>query len=112
MWIVIFSFRNKRSGINKMKIRAFLTAIVIAAGFAGPSLAFENPTRGALHALTPSAQAGRLLHNISCNVNDENKQAYCMRACEEAYIAGSESYSESLDYRKKVRKECETKCGC
>jgi len=86
-----------------MKLSTLVTAGMIIALTAGPSLAFENQT---------STNSNRLVQTVSCSVNDENKQAYCMRACEEVYIDGSQNYAATSDSRADGRKACETKCGC
>ncbi|WOJ89272.1 hypothetical protein RZS28_15940 [Methylocapsa polymorpha] len=86
-----------------MKLSTLVTAGMIIALMAGPSLAFENQTK---------ADSNRLVQTVSCSVNDENKQAYCMRACEESYIDASQNYAATPQSRTDNRKACETKCGC
>jgi len=98
-----------------MKKHILMTSGVILAGVAALCLPFETSMAAVLdpvQALLLSVHAGVLPHKVSCNVNDEDKQAYCMRGCEEAYIAASESYAESQEQRTSLRKECEAKCGC
>jgi hypothetical protein len=98
-----------------MKIRILVTAGAIIAGIAASCLALDDSTAAALNpvlALLSNVHAGLLPQAVSCNVNDEDKQAYCMRGCEEAYIAAAESYAESQEQRTSLRKDCEAKCGC
>lgn len=100
-----------------MKIRALVTAGVIIAGLAGPCFAFEN-TIGAdssaalLSKVGGGAHANRLVQTISCNINDDDKQARCMRACDDAWITASQAYGQNIEKAKITKKECETKCGC
>ncbi len=97
-------------GNENMKIRAFLTAGLIIAGVTGPSFAFE----GMLLSGNGGIHADRLLQAVSCNVNDDDKQALCMRGCEDEYIKASQAYGTAghLEGPKEAKKACETKCGC
>lgn len=104
---------------KKMKIRILVTAGMIIAGIAGPCSAFETTTTtnwSATMALLSNAPAGThrnpLVHTASCDVNNEDKQAYCMRACEDAYVSSSSEYNVTLEGRTGTRKACEVKCGC
>lgn len=87
-----------------MKIRALFAAGSMIAAMAGPSFAFD---------LTSKLDGG-LLHGVSCNVNDEDKQAQCMRNCDDEYIKASQAYSTAgnLEGPKADKKACDTKCGC
>jgi hypothetical protein len=93
-----------------MKLRAFLTAGLIIAGVTGPSFAFE----GMLLSGNGGIHADRLLQAVSCNVNDDDKQALCMRGCEDEYIKSSQAYGTAghLEGPKETKKACEAKCGC
>ncbi|MBI1867134.1 MAG: hypothetical protein HYS06_02355 [Methylocystis sp.] len=93
-----------------MKLRALVTAGVIIAGIASPCLAFENP----LSMSDSGTHVNRLLQTVSCNVNDNDKQARCVRACDDEYIMAAGRYSTAgkLDEPKAAKKACETKCGC
>jgi len=93
-----------------MKLRALLTAGLIIAGVTGPSFAFE----GMLLSGNGGIHADRLLQAVSCNVNDDDKQALCMRACEDEYIKASQAYGTAghLEGPKEAKKACEAKCGC
>ena len=90
-----------------MKISAFVTAIAILAGVAGPSLAFDR-----------SAPTSSLVHQVGCSPNDEDKQGKCMEKCDDEYIKASQAYKEgksSDDVKKEsteARKVCEKACGC
>ena len=93
-----------------MKLSALWMAGLIIAGAMNPSFALE--------AMLPSGGGGvhanRLLQAISCNVNDDDKQALCMRACDDEYIKASQAYGTAgrLEGPKEAKKACETKCGC
>jgi len=90
-----------------MKISAFVTAIAILAGVAGPSLAFDR-----------SAPTSSIVHQVGCSPNDEDKQGKCMEKCDDEYIKASQAYKEgksSDDVKKEsteARKVCEKACGC
>jgi hypothetical protein len=90
-----------------MKISAFVTAIAILAGVAGPSLAFDR-----------SAPTSSFVHQVGCNPNDEDKQGRCMQKCDDEYIKASQAYKEgktSDDVKKEsteARSVCEKACGC
>jgi len=90
-----------------MKISAFVTAIAILAGVAGPSLAFDR-----------SAPTSSLAHQVGCNPNDADKQGKCMEKCDDEYIKASQAYKEgksSDDVKKEsteIRAVCEKACGC
>jgi hypothetical protein len=90
-----------------MKISAFVTAIAILAGVAGPSLAFDR-----------SAPTSSLVHQVGCSPNDADKQGKCMEKCDDEYIKASQAYKEgksSDDVKKEstdARAVCEKACGC
>lgn len=93
-----------------MKLTAILTAGLIIAGATAPSFASES--------MLWSGGGGfvgeNLLQAVSCNVNDDDKQALCMRRCEDDYIKSSQAYGTAgrLEGPKEAKKACETKCGC
>jgi len=90
-----------------MKISAFVTAIAILAGVAGPSLAFDH-----------SAPTSSLVQKVGCSPNDEDKQGKCMEKCDDDFIKASQAYKEgkTSDQVKQesgeARKVCEKACGC
>ena len=90
-----------------MKISAFVTAIAILAGVAGPSLAFDR-----------SAPASSLVQRVSCDIKDDDKQARCMQNCDDAYIKASQAYQEGKNSAQvkqesaENKKVCEKACGC
>ena len=93
-----------------MKLATLLTAGLIIAGATAPSFAFEamlSSGKGGIH-------ADRLVQTVSCNVNDDDKQALCMRACEDEYIKASQGYGTAgrLEGPKEAKKACDAKCGC
>jgi|WetSurMetagenome_2_1015567.scaffolds.fasta_scaffold728439_1 hypothetical protein len=90
-----------------MKISAFVTAIAILAGVAGPSLALDHGVR-----------ANSLVQRVSCDIKDDDKQARCMQKCDDDFIKASQAYQEGKDSAQ-VKKEsaenkkvCEKACGC
>ena len=87
-----------------MRIRTLLAAYTIIAGTASPSFAFEAPTSA------PSSN--QLIQTVSCNPNEDDKQARCMRVCDDAWIKATQAYSGKIDEAKVTKKACETKCGC
>jgi hypothetical protein len=99
-----------------MKIYALvMTAGVALAGIAGPSLAFENSTSAVLAPLSKidgSGHSDGLIQTISCDIRDEDKQAMCMRACDDEWIKATQAYNANIDEAKGVKKACEKKCGC
>jgi hypothetical protein len=101
---------NGGRGNETMKVSAILTAGMIIVAMNAPSLA--------IGALLESGKGGirtdLLLQSVSCNVNDDDKQALCMRACDDEYIKASQAYGTAgrLDEPKQTKKACETKCGC
>lgn len=94
-----------------MKIRALMTAGLIVAAMSGPSLAFENPA-SATRALLSKAGADGLIQTVSCNVNDEGKQAHCMRDCDDTWIKATQAYHVDIEKARGEKKVCESKCGC
>jgi hypothetical protein len=100
---------NGERGNENMKLRAFLTAGLILAGVTGQSFAFDG-----ISSANGGARANRLIQTVSCNVNDDDKQAICMRTCDDEYIKASQAYSTAghLEGPKAAKKECEAKCGC
>ncbi len=93
-----------------MKFSAFLTAGLIIAAATAPSFAFEATSWSGEEGL----RANGLLQSVSCNVNDDDKQALCMRACEDEYIKASQAYGAAgrLEGPKATKKACDAKCGC
>jgi hypothetical protein len=93
-----------------MKLTAFLTAGLIVAGATAPVSALD----GVLFSGASRGPAKSLFLSISCNVNDDDKQAICMRTCDDDYIKASQAYGTAgrLDGPKEAKKACETKCGC
>ncbi len=90
-----------------MKISAFVTAIAILAGVAGPSLAFDR-----------SAPTSSPVLRVSCDIKDDDKQARCMQKCDDDYIKASQAYITGKDTAQvkqestENRKVCEKACGC
>jgi hypothetical protein len=90
-----------------MKISAFVTAIAILAGVAGPSLALDY-----------SVRANSVVQRVSCDIKDDDKQARCMQACDDTYIKASQAYitgKDSAEVKKESaenKKVCEKACGC
>jgi hypothetical protein len=93
-----------------MKPSTILTSGVIILAMTAPSLALG----ASFGAGKGGIRTDRLLQSVSCNVNDDDKQALCMRACDDEYIKASQAYGTAgrLDGPKETRKACETKCGC
>ncbi len=90
-----------------MKMSAFVTAIAILAGVAGPSLALDH-----------SVRTNSLTQRVSCDIKDDDKQARCMQGCDDAYIKASQAYitgKDTAEVKKEStenRKVCEKACGC
>ncbi len=90
-----------------MKISAFVTAIAILAGVAGPSLAFDR-----------SAPTSSSVVRVSCDIKDDDKQARCMQNCDDTYIKASQAYKEGKNSSQvkeesaAEKKVCEKACGC
>ena len=90
-----------------MKISAFVTAIAILAGVAGPSVAFDR-----------SAPTSSSVQRISRDIKDDDKQARCMQNCDDTYIKASQAYKEgknSAEVKEESaadKKVCEKACGC
>jgi hypothetical protein len=99
-----------RRGSESMMISKILTAAVIIVAMTAPSLALG----ASLGYEIDGIRTDRLLQRVSCNVNDDDKQALCMRSCDDEYIKASQAYGTAgrLDGPKEARKACETKCGC
>jgi hypothetical protein len=97
-------------GNETMKLTAILTAGLIIAGATAPAYAFD----AALFSANGASRAERLFQNVSCNVNDDDKQALCMRTCDDEYIKSSQAYGTAgrLEGPKEAKKACEAKCGC
>jgi hypothetical protein len=93
-----------------MKLSTLLAAGLFIAGATTPSFAMES--------MRSSGNGGMmvdsLLQSISCNVNDDDKQALCMRKCDDEYIKSSQAYGTAgrLEGPKADKKTCEAKCGC
>jgi hypothetical protein len=93
-----------------MKLSTLLAAGLFIAGATAPGFAME--------AIRSSSNGGinvdSFLQSISCNVNDDDKQALCMRKCDDEYIKASQAYGTAgrLEGPKEAKKACETKCGC
>ncbi len=94
-----------------MKIRAFLTAGLMIAALTGPSLALENPT-SATRALLSRVGGAGLFQTVSCNVNDDDKQARCARDCDDTWIKATQAYHVDIEKARGEKKACEAKCGC
>lgn len=86
-----------------MKIRAIVTAAALFAGMVGPSFAFEG-VRG--------IRMQSLVTSVSCDVMDEDKQALCARACEDAFLKDTMSQTADLPKIAATKKDCDAKCGC
>lgn len=86
-----------------MKIRAIVTAAALFAGMVGPSFAFEG-VRG--------IRTQSLVTSVSCDVLDEDKQALCARACDDAFIKNNQSQTADLAKIAEEKKSCDAKCGC
>ena len=90
-----------------MKISAFVTAIAILAGVAGPSLAFDRSVRRAA-LFSASAATSR---------TTTSRLAAC-RTATTTYIKASQAYQEgknSAQVKKESaenKKVCEKACGC
>jgi len=90
-----------------MKISAFVTALAILSGVAGPSLAFDH---------APSLRG--YTQKVSCDIKDDDKQARCMQRCDDAYIKASQAYvtgKDSAEVKKEsveAKQVCEKACGC
>jgi hypothetical protein len=99
--------RTRGRGSETMKLNAFLMAGMLIAGTTMPSFAFEA-------VYSNDVRMDQLVHRISCNVNDDDKQAICMRTCDDDYIKASQAYGTAgrLEGPKEAKKACETKCGC
>jgi hypothetical protein len=102
--------RNGGRGNETMKLSAIMTAALIITGAAAPSFALEavySSSKGGV-------SLGGLVQSVSCNVNDEDKQALCMRTCDDEYIKSSQAYGTAgrLEGPKEAKKACEKKCGC
>jgi hypothetical protein len=101
---------NGGRGNETMKLSAIMTAGLIIAGATAPSFALEavySSSKGGV-------SDGGLVQSVSCNVNDDDKQALCMRSCDDEYIKASQAYGTAgrLEGPKDAKKACETKCGC
>ncbi len=72
-----------------MKISAIVTAAAIFASMSGAAFA-------------------------SCDVNEDDKQALCARACDDTYISRKMNYGAQgqLEQVKAEKKACDEKCGC
>jgi len=71
--------RNGGRGNETMKLSAIMTAGLIIAGATAPSFALEavySSSKGGV-------SFGGLVQSVSCNVNDDDKQALCMRSCDD-----------------------------
>lgn len=91
-----------------MKSRAFLTlGLILIAGFA-PYSAFANP----LPKFDSETYLKGLVHKVSCDTRNEDKQALCMQACDDVWIKATQAYNANIDNAKIQKKECEAKCGC
>lgn len=89
-----------------MKSYALVTALLISAASVGPSAAFEK----SMNALRGDA----LIQSVSCNPNDDDKQALCTRKCEDEWIKSSQGYAmkDAPEIAAAARKSCNTACGC
>jgi hypothetical protein len=93
-----------------MKLSAILTTGLIIAGATAPGFASASMLQSGKFGFI----SGRFLQAVSCNVNDDDKQALCMRRCEDDYIKASQAYGTAgrLEGPKEAKKACETQCGC
>jgi hypothetical protein len=108
--MVSYADLNGGRGNENMKPSALFMAGLIIAGATAPSFAFEamlSSGKGGNH-------ANSFLQTASCSVNDDDKQALCMRACDDEYIKASQAYGTAgrLDGPKDAKKACDAKCGC
>jgi hypothetical protein len=91
-----------------MNARAIVTfGLIVAVEIASYS-AFANP----LSNIVGLMRSNRLVQKVSCDTRNEDKQAYCMRACDDAWIKATQAYNANIDQAKVQKKECEVKCGC
>jgi hypothetical protein len=58
------------------------------------------------------AYSNRLLQEVGCNPNDEDKQGKCMQACDDSWIKATQAYNADIDKAKEAKKVCEKACGC
>ena len=94
-----------------MKIRTLMTSALMLAAMSAPSFAFDNGKSGT-DMLSTLSNSHRLLQTISCNPNDDDKQARCARDCEDIFIKASQAYNANVEAARAERKVCDAKCGC
>jgi hypothetical protein len=89
-----------------MKSYALLTALLIGASSIGPSAAFEKSSN--------ALRADAVIQAVSCNPNDDDKQAQCARKCEDEWIKSSQGYGtkDKPETAAATRKACDAACGC
>jgi hypothetical protein len=111
--------RDLKTGASKMKRAALIVTALIFCGLSTPGYSVERQISGDFHSITTAFPAvgtemggSSLLQTVSCNPNDEDKQAYCMRACENSYLDCGTQYNKTPEGCKASRKDCESKCGC
>jgi hypothetical protein len=96
-----------KNGEKKMKARAIVTLGLISFVGAAPYSALANPLKS-----IEGLYSNRLIEKVSCDTRNEDKQALCMRACDDAWIKATQAYNANIDNAKVQKKECESKCGC
>lgn len=81
-------------------------AVLLAASVAGPSMAFDSSAS--------ASRADGLYQTVSCNPNDDDKQALCTRKCEDEWIKSSQGYADkdTPELAAAARKACNAACGC
>lgn len=89
-----------------MKCYALVTALLIGAASVGPSAAFETSSN--------ALRADSMIQTVSCNPNDDDKQALCTRNCEDEWIKSSQGYAmkDKPETAAAARKACNAACGC
>lgn len=88
-------------------MRITFTAALIL-GTIAPHYAFASPFSNA----ASETYSPRLVQKASCDIRDDDKQARCMQACDDAWIKATQAYNASIDAAKTEKKACEAKCGC
>ena len=91
-----------------MKSRAIVTLGLIALAEIAPFSVFANP----LPKFDDATYSNRLVEKVSCDIHNDDKQALCMQACDDAWIKATQAYNSNIDQAKVQKKACEAKCGC
>jgi len=88
-----------------MKMRKIAATLVMFAGMAGSSLAFDA---------RPGEMTSDLVKQASCDVAQlyTDKQAACAAACDDQYIRDNQALDLDLTKAKANKKACDAKCGC